>query len=264
YAFTHGRGVWRVMVNNSGCSYGLSPATVSVNASASNGTVNVMAMPGGCNWTATSNASWLKINGSGSGNGTANFSVDANTSFSTRTATATIAGRSFSVTQPGQPDIFSPEVVITEPQVPPTVTNTSGFITLAGTAKDNNAVVAVLWKTDRGAAGVATFSAAPSRWTATDIPLGQGINTITITARVGAGIVGRPSLRIASTREWTIPTVAGNGAAGSWGDGGPATLALFSRAIRVAVDMAGNIYFTDTDNHTIRKVTPAGMISVVA
>src|SRR5262249_40365097 len=92
YAFTHGRGAVGGLVNNSGWSYGLSPATVNVSSLASGGTVNVTAAPSGCNWTSTSNASWLKVNGSGSGNGTATFSVDANTSFDKRTATATIAG----------------------------------------------------------------------------------------------------------------------------------------------------------------------------
>src|SRR5262249_40849649 len=157
-----------------------------------------------------------------------------------------------------------PEVVITEPQIAPTVINTSGFITLAGTAKDNNAVAAVLWRTDRGASDFATFSAEQGRWIAENIPLGQGVNTITITARDAAGNSGSASMKVASTPEWTITTVAGNGTSGLSGDGGPATLALLSRAIRVAVDLAGNLYFTDTDNHTIRKITPGGIISVVA
>ncbi len=264
YAFTHGRGVWRVTVNNSGCSYGLSPATAGVPVAGSNGTVAVTAQPGGCNWTTTSNASWLKVQGSGSANGTASFTAEPNATFASRTATATIAGRSFTVIQPGQADIASPEVVITDPQVAPTVVNTSGAINLGGTAKDNDAVVAVTWATDRGGAGAATFSAVQGRWAAANVPLAQGMNTITITARDAMGNLGRASMQVASTPEWTITTIAGNGNRGTSGDGGPAALALLSRAIRVAVDGAGNVYFSDTDNHTIRKITPAGVISVVA
>jgi uncharacterized protein (TIGR03437 family) len=264
YAFTHGRGAWRVAVNNSGCNYALSPATVKVDTAASTGTVNVTAQPGGCNWTSASNASWLRVTGSGSANGTAGFSVDANMTFSERTATATIAGRSFTVTQPGQLDTLSPEIAITDPQVAPTVVNTSGLINLGGTAKDNNAVAAVAWATDRGATGAATFSSAQGRWAAANIPLGQGMNTITMTARDAAGNLASATMRVASTPEWTLTTVVGTGVNGTTGDGGQAAAARLSRAIRLAFDGAGNLYFTDSDNNTIRKVTPAGIVSVIA
>jgi hypothetical protein len=61
-----------------------------------------------------------------------------------------------------------------------------------------------------------------------------------------------------------ISTVAGNGAGGFSGDGGPATSARLDRPSGVAVDAAGNLYFADTNNHRIRKVTPGGVISTVA
>jgi hypothetical protein len=32
----------------------------------------------------------------------------------------------------------------------------------------------------------------------------------------------------------------------------------------VAVDSAGNVYVADTDNHTIRQLTPAKMVSTLA
>src|SRR5262245_26704639 len=147
YAFTHGRGVWRVMVNNSGCGYALSPSTVNANANASNGTINVAAQPSGCSWTATSNAPWLKVQGSGSGAGAASYTIDENTTFAARVATATIAGRTFTVFQPGRDDIESPEIVITVPQAPAPVANTIGQIDIAGTTRDNNAVVGVTWAT---------------------------------------------------------------------------------------------------------------------
>ncbi len=148
YAFTHGRGVWRVMVASSGCEYRLSPATVNANAGASNGTINVTAQPGGCNWTAASNAPWLRVQGSGSSNGAVSFSIDENATFAARVGTATIAGRTFTVVQPGRVDVESPEIAITEPQVAPTVVNTSGSINLAGTTRDNNAVTQVFWTTE--------------------------------------------------------------------------------------------------------------------
>jgi uncharacterized protein (TIGR03437 family) len=266
YAFTHGRGVWRAVINNSGCSFGLQPATVNAGAAASNGTINVTAQPSGCNWTATSNAPWLRVQGSGSSSGPVNFSIDENATFAARAGTATIAGRTFTVIQPGRADIESPEIAITEPQVSPAVVNTSGLISIAGTTKDNNAVTRVAWATDRGAAGTATLSAgtSPNRWTAANIPLAPGMNVITVTARDAAGNLGRASLNVASTPASALLTVVGTGQRGSTGDGGPATQALLSRPIRLDIDGAGNLYLTDSDNHTIRKVTPQGVISTIA
>lgn len=60
---------------------------------------------------------------------------------------------------------------------------------------------------------------------------------------------------------FTITTFAGNPPTGSDGSG---SLARFSRPAGVAVDNSGNIYVTDTDDETIRKVTPGGIVSTLA
>jgi sugar lactone lactonase YvrE len=62
----------------------------------------------------------------------------------------------------------------------------------------------------------------------------------------------------------TITTVAGNGAIGFSGDGGPAIFAELSGPTGVAVDPLGNIYIADNDNHRIRRVNPSGIISTIA
>ena len=62
----------------------------------------------------------------------------------------------------------------------------------------------------------------------------------------------------------TISTVAGSGERGFGGDGGPATAARLFSPTGVAVDGAGNLYFSDRDNHRIRKVDSTGTISTVA
>jgi sugar lactone lactonase YvrE len=62
----------------------------------------------------------------------------------------------------------------------------------------------------------------------------------------------------------TISTYAGGGTPGFLGDGGPATAAYLSFPTSVALDSAGNLYITETDNGSIRKVTPGGTISTYA
>jgi uncharacterized protein (TIGR03437 family) len=66
------------------------------------------------------------------------------------------------------------------------------------------------------------------------------------------------------TRSGVISTVAGNGQIGSSGDGGLAINAPFNSPNGVVVDNSGNIYIADTNNHRIRKVNSAGIISTIA
>ena len=60
-----------------------------------------------------------------------------------------------------------------------------------------------------------------------------------------------------------ISTVAGSGAWGFSGDGGPATAASFYIPESLAFDGAGNLYISDTGNHRVRRVNAAGVISTV-
>ncbi|MCK9924970.1 serine/threonine-protein kinase [Frankia sp. AgPm24] len=58
-----------------------------------------------------------------------------------------------------------------------------------------------------------------------------------------------------------ITTVAGTGTAGYSGDGGPATAAQLNSAEKVAIGPDGSLYLSDYENHRIRKVDPAGIIT---
>jgi len=62
----------------------------------------------------------------------------------------------------------------------------------------------------------------------------------------------------------TITTVAGTGAAGFAGDGGPATEAKLHKPTGVAVSRKGELFIADEYNHRIRRVGPHGRISTVA
>jgi sugar lactone lactonase YvrE len=61
-----------------------------------------------------------------------------------------------------------------------------------------------------------------------------------------------------------MTTIAGNGAAGSSGDGGPAINAAIAGPFGVAVDPAGVVYLTDSRSNRIRRVAVDGVISTVA
>jgi sugar lactone lactonase YvrE len=61
-----------------------------------------------------------------------------------------------------------------------------------------------------------------------------------------------------------VTTIAGNGEAGSLGDGGPALLAQLNRPFGVAADAFGNVYVSEVSGNRIRKISPNGTISTVA
>ncbi len=98
--------------------------------------------------------------------------------------------------------------------------------------------------------------------TAAELMLPQGV---TQDALGNLYIADRDNHRVRKvTPAGTISTVAGTGGMDFSGDGGPATAAQMRDPGGVAVDAAGNLYIADTNNHRIRKVTPAGTISTVA
>jgi len=64
---------------------------------------------------------------------------------------------------------------------------------------------------------------------------------------------------------WIITTAVGTGERGFAGDGGPAIHALVNGPFDVAFDTDGNLYFSDTFNHRIRRVDArTGIITTCA
>jgi NHL repeat len=61
-----------------------------------------------------------------------------------------------------------------------------------------------------------------------------------------------------------ISTVAGNGVAGFWGDGGLATSASLRAPTGIAFAPDGTMYIADAGDHGVRKVSPLGLISTFA
>jgi hypothetical protein len=75
------------------------------------------------------------------------------------------------------------------------------------------------------------------------------------------GCIAAPSAEAATNN---IYTVAGSGAPGSAGDGGPATQAQFTVARGMTAMPDGGYLIADSNNNRIRRVSPTGIISTVA
>ena len=102
FAFTRGRGAWRVPLGQV-CGYTLSQTNQTIDAMGGSTTLTVTASSSNCSWAVENNSNWITINSDSSmrGNGTVAYTVAPNNQPMPRNATLTIAGKSFSVMQAG-------------------------------------------------------------------------------------------------------------------------------------------------------------------
>jgi streptogramin lyase len=93
-----------------------------------------------------------------------------------------------------------------------------------------------------------------TKLTANELTFKTGATTATFTKITLPAITSAP-----------ISTIAGTGAFGYTGDGGPALSAQISATAGIFVDKTGNIYFCDRGNQVIRKISAAdGKITTIA
>jgi hypothetical protein len=127
------------------CSYSVSPLTVSVPSTGSNGSIAVTT-GSSCPWTSTSAVSWITITAgsSMSGLGSTNYTVAANTSGVARTGTLMVAGQTVTITQAAASCSYSASP--TTVSVPSTGSNGSIAVT-TGSSCPWTSTSAVSWIT---------------------------------------------------------------------------------------------------------------------
>src|SRR5688572_30594766 len=72
------------------------------------------------------------------------------------------------------------------------------------------------------------------------------------------------SVRALGPNDYTFTTLAGSASEPPGNTDATGSDARFSSPRGLAVDTDGNVYVADRDNHTIRKVTPAGVVTTLA
>ena len=116
------------------------------------------------------------------------------------------------------------------------------------------------------------------QWLRNGVPVSGATNASLVIANAQPGLAGSytvvagnalgsvtssPPAVLTVSVPLTITTFAGlAGAAGT--NNGPVGVARFSNPQGVAVDTNGNVYVADTGNHTIRKISPNGIVSTLA
>src|SRR5258708_8299599 len=91
--------------------------------------------------------------------------------------------------------------------------------------------------------------------------IGSNPHYIGVSTRFAALWLLATTLSAATIPSYLVQTVAGSDFTG---DNGPASKALLATVEGVTADPLGNSYLADTDSHTVRRISPKGIITTVA
>ncbi|MDX2030839.1 MAG: hypothetical protein SF339_09240 [Blastocatellia bacterium] len=269
YAFTHGRGVFRVALGP-GCRQPVFNPSASFGAAGGPGTTSVTAFADGCAWRAESNVDWITVQaaGGGAGSGEVRYSVAANASFARRIGTVRIGSRSLTVTQEAGIDTQPPEVAFTGPVATGgSFTTTLGQANLAWTVRENHNIALMQIERNGSLANLPVFGPKlPVEQAFNGAHLELGVNTFTVTVKDWAGNTSRASIRVIFQPEYLVATSAGVPYSQKFaGAGGPALQASLWSPYSATLDAAGNLFLADTGNGRIRRVDArTGVITTVA
>ncbi len=124
-----------------------------------------------------------------------------------RDAAGNLSSDSLGVTYTAPPDTTNPTVTLTSPTTGTSFSTAATSVNLAGTANDNVGVTQVSWSSNKGISGTATGT---TNWSAANVRVVNGANTLTITARDAAGNLGVRTLTVNSTaaRDQTLPSIS--------------------------------------------------------
>jgi sugar lactone lactonase YvrE len=138
------------------------------------------------------------------------------------------------------------------------------MIVLALTASQNRAQSTYEPYTFTTLAGYPGYGSADGTGSAARFHFPQGV-AVDSAGNVYVADSGNHTIRkmTAVGTNWVVTTLAGlSGFSGSADETG--SMARFSHPSGVAVDIANNVYVADTFNHTIRKMTPTGVVTTLA
>jgi sugar lactone lactonase YvrE len=196
YAFTHGRGAWRLTLAETGCVHRLAVNTLNAEPDATSGRIEVT---GSCPWQAESHADWISIRAEGP---EIEYRVEANPSVNPRAGTVRAGTRAFAVRQKGRADNTAPSITIGTP----TGATDQASMVISGMVSDDGNLASISWASDRGGSGAVSGSAT---WQAS-VPLLAGRNTIMVTAIDQAGNAGSAQVaidRTVNSNDTTQPSI---------------------------------------------------------
>jgi uncharacterized protein (TIGR03437 family) len=122
FAFTRGRGAWRVPLGQV-CTSELSPQSQTFDSGGGGASITVTVSSAACEWTVENTAPWITITSSPTmrGNGIVTYNVAPSPDRKPRSATITVASHSFTVTQAGDATCVSAATLASGPLAPESI-----------------------------------------------------------------------------------------------------------------------------------------------